>query len=412
VNSTASIRALRRSNLDMRQAEQLVGSFEARKPLSRIPSIDVLRGGAMILMALDHTRDYFAPQLLMTDDLSRASTALYFTRWITHLCAPTFIFLAGLSVYLQLARGKTKAELSFFLITRGLWLIWLEMTVNTYGWQFSLSMPSLQVLWAIGISMVMLAGLIWLPLPAIAVTGLAFIAGHNAFDHVHASSLGPWANIWHLVHEPGFLVVAGKPVIYVIYPAIPWNGVMALGFCFGRVMALPDAWRAKFTVVCGANLLVLFAILRSLHGYGDSTSWTSSSGVAVAIKGFFNVEKYPPSLQYCAVTLGLSLLLLAWFDSLLGSGKALWLRKSVEVYGRVPMAYYLVHIYVIHSVTFVLTALMGYGWHASGLPQGYGFSLPAVYLIWMTIVISLYWPMRYYADYKHAHPEKRWLSYF
>jgi uncharacterized membrane protein len=392
----------------------------ATRPVDRAPSIDVLRGAVMILMALDHTRDFFAPQLAI-GDLSDSPALLYFTRWITHLCAPTFIFLAGLAAYLQLTRGKTKAELSFFLLTRGLWLILLEVTVNTYGWTFAVSMPVLQVLWAIGISMIMLAGLIWLPLTLIAATGLVLVAGHNVLDHLHADSLGAWANLWHLAHEPGFLVFAGRPVTYILYPTIPWNGVMALGFCFGRIMSLPAGRRIRITALCGTCLFALFAILRGLHAYGDPTVWTNSSGVATSIKVFLNVEKYPPSLQYCAVTLGVSLLFLASVDSLLKSGRASWLRRSVEVYGRVPLVFYIIHIYLIHAVALVLCALTGHDWHRLtmpvlelmrlGPPPGYGFSVPVVYLIWMMIVISLYWPVRRYADYKRTHPEKWWLSY-
>jgi uncharacterized membrane protein len=375
----------------------------------------------MIFMALNHAQIFFFSQTRALPPLIDSNLFLFFTRWAPGLCAPIFVFLAGLAAYLQLSRGKTKASLSRFLLTRGLWLILLEVTVINFVWFFVPTQPVMQVFWALGFSMVMLAGLVRLPMPVIAAIGLAFVAGHNAFDHIHAASLGKWANLWYLMHEQGFLLVAGRPIALVIYPAIPWNGIMILGFCFGKIITLPAARRIRATAIYGACLLVCFILLRSLRLYGDPTAWRSPAGVAMSVKSFLGVTHNPVSLQFCAMSLGVSLLLLAWLDSSLTSGRACWLRKSVEVYGRAPLFYYLLHVFVLHAATTVLCALTGHNWRVfvspllahmkERIPEGYGFSLPFVYLVWVVVVTALYWPVRRYAEYKQAHPEKTWLSY-
>lgn len=396
-------------------------SVETTKPIDRIPSVDLLRGFAMILMALNHAQIFFFFGENKMPPLADSDLFLFFTRWTPGLCAPVFVFLAGVAAYLQLKRGKTKADLSLFLFTRGIWLIVLEVTIINYGVFFMPTIPVLQVFWALGISMVMLAGLVRLPMPVVAAVGIAFVVGHNAFDHVHATSLGLWVNFWRLFHETGPILSAGKPIALVIYPAIPWNGLMILGFCFGQVIILPAARRTRITAISGASLLILFLGLRGMRTYGDPTQWNSSSGIATSIKSFLNVSHNPVSLQYCAMALGVSLLFLAWLDSLLTAGRAAWLRKYVEIYGRVPLFYYLLHIYVLHIFSIILCVLTGHDWHAlvaplpqrmkTHLPAGYGFSLPVVYLIWIAVVTALYWPIMQYAKYKRAHPENKWLSY-
>jgi len=394
---------------------------ETVKPLDRIPSVDVLRGLAMILMALNHAQIFFFAGERAMPLLPNSDLFLFFTRWTPGFCAPAFVFLAGVAAYLQLTRGKTKAELSRFLFTRGLWLILLEVTTISFGVFFAFSIPVWQVFWALGISMVILAGLVRFPMPFIAAVGIAFVAGHNAFDHVHAASLGKWATLWRLLHETGPISFAGKPIGYVAYPAIPWNGLMILGFCFGRTLSLPPPRRIRFAMVSGLCSLTLFLVLRGLHAYGDPTTWTYSADLATNLKNFLNVSHNPVSLQFCLMSLGVILLSLAWLDFLLTAGKASWLRRYVEVYGRVPLFYYLLHIYVLHAVSILLCALLGHDWHILAaplaqrmkvrLPEGYGFSLPAVYFIWIAVVTALFWPVRQYAKYKRAHPEKTWLSY-
>lgn len=392
------------------------------KSNSRIPSLDVLRGVVMILMALDHTRDFFTNQNIDLMDPSHLSLPYFFTRWITHLCAPTFVFLAGVGAYMQLARGQSKGAVSRFLAIRGCWLIFLELTVVYFVWIGMPGVSILQVIWAIGVSMVFLSGLVWLPIPVVAAIGVIFVAGHNALDGIHAASLGHWSGLWMIGHESGFVNFHGRPILYILYPIVPWNGLMALGFCFGRLWISPTAQRIRWSAGLGAGFVALFSILRAFHGYGDPNTWTSQHGIAPAITTFLNVEKYPPSLQYICITMGLSLLLLAWFESLISSGRAPWLRSTAEVYGRVPLAYYVLHVGLIHLLTIITCALTGHDWHrfttplpygsvALGTPQGYGFSLPIIYLIWIGIVASLYWPMKRYANYKRTHPENKWLSY-
>jgi uncharacterized membrane protein len=420
MNSTAAS-YIRASRLPSGQISPKSHNGEMVRPAERIPSIDVLRGFAMILMALNHTQIFFFSGERAMPPLIDSDLFLFFTRWTPGFCAPAFVFLAGVAAYLQLSRGKTKAELSRFLFTRGLWLILLEVTIIGYGEFFAISIPILQVFWALGISMVMLAGLVRLPMPFIAAAGIVFVAGHDAFDHVQAASLGTWASLWSLFHETGPIFFAGKPIGLVAYPAIPWNGLMFLGFCFGQSLSLPAARRIRFTAVSGACSLALFLALRGLRAYGDPTTWLPSTDVATNLKSFLMVSHNPVSLQFCLMSLGVLLLFLSLLDSLLTAGKASWLRKYVEVYGRVPLFYYLLHIYVLHALSILLCASLGHNWHvlATPLPQrmkvrfpeGYGFSLPAVYLIWIAVVTVLYWPMRQYAKYKRAHPEKAWLSY-
>jgi uncharacterized membrane protein len=391
------------------------------KPVDRIPSIDILRGFAMILMALNHAQIFLFSGENRVPPLADSDLFLFFTRWTPGLCAPVFVFLAGVAAYLKLTRGETKAGLSLFLFTRGLWLIFLEVTIINYGVFFAPSIPILQVFWALGISMVMLAGLVRLPMPVIAAAGIAFVFGHNAFDRVHAVSLGVWANFWRLLHETGLILFAGKPVALVVYPAIPWNGLMLLGFCFGKVVTLPASSRIRITATSGASLLILFLVLRGMHAYGDPTQWNSSSGIATGIKSFLGVSHNPVSLQFCTMALGGSLLFLAWLDSSLAAGRSCWLQQCVVVYGRVPLFYYLLHIYVLHALSIILCVLTGHDWHAlaaplpqrmrTHLPAGYGFSLPALYLIWIAVVTGLYWPIRQYSQYKRAHPANKWLSY-
>lgn len=412
---------VRESRLSSTHATSRSDAVEAASSSDRISSIDLLRGFAMILMALNHAQIFFFFGENRMPPLVDSGMFLFFTRWTPGLCAPVFVFLAGVAANLQLRRGKTKAGLSLFLFTRGIWLILLEVTIISFGVFFAPTIPMLQVFWALGISMVMLAGLVRLPMPIVGAVGIAFVFGHNAFDHMHAASLGVWANSWHLFHETGLILFAGRPIALVAYPAIPWNGLMILGFCFGQVVILPPARRIRITAISGAFLLILFLVLRGMRAYGDPTQWNTANNIAIGIKSFLNVSHNPVSLQYCAMALGVSLLFLAWLDSLLAAGRSSWLRKYVEIYGRVPLFYYLLHIYVIHVLSIILCMSTGHDWHAliaplpermkTRLPAGYGFSLPVVYLIWISVVVALYWPILRYAKYKRAHPENKWLSY-
>jgi uncharacterized membrane protein len=234
----------------------------------RIESIDVLRGLLMLLMAIDHTRDYFSNVAIDPSDPIRSWPALFFTRWITHLCAPGFILLAGASVYLQRQR-KSAATLTRALILRGLWLIALEVTVVSFGWSFGFGMPIFQVIWVIGVSLIVLAGLQWLHLSAVGAFGAIVIFGHDLLDRVHAESLGRWSDAWYVLHERGVLTFHAHPIAVYGYPMIPWVGVMALGYCFGWIVAMPPKTRQRISVLVGSASAGLFAVLRFTHGYGD-----------------------------------------------------------------------------------------------------------------------------------------------
>lgn len=384
----------------------------------RIESLDVLRGLLMLLMALDHTRDYFSNAAIDPADPVHSWPALYFTRWITHLCAPGFILLAGTSVYLQRQR-KSASTLTRTLILRGLWLIFLEVTVISFGWSFGFGMPILQVIWVIGISMILLAGLQWLPLPVIATFGLAVIFGHDLLDRIHASSLGPWADAWYVLHERGLLTFHGHSVALYGYPLIPWVGIMAIGYCFGPAIALAPEARHRISAAIGTSSLGLFAVLRLIHGYGDPGPGFEHLGAPIhTIMSFLSVQKYPPSLHYLLATLGVVMLLFALFDRVTVAG---WLsrpRAFMKIYGRVPFFFYALHIFVIHGLALLVAIATNPGWRFWITPDvvftshfnGWGFSLPIVYLIWIFVVMALYPSCAWFSRRKDQRGSW-WLAY-
>jgi uncharacterized membrane protein len=395
---------------------------DSRNKRTRLPSIDILRGLAMVLMALDHTRDFFSAQSISLADISHLTLPYFFTRWITHLCAPIFVFLSGASAYLQRENGRSKAELSRFLLLRGCWLIVLQFTVIYVVLIGPPGIAIFQIIGAIGLSMIVLGVLVWLPISTITVIGLALVAGHNAFDSVHAEQLGHWSVLWKIAHERGVIRFQGRPILSVVYPFAPWSGLMMLGYSFGKLSRLSLADRIRSTGWLGLCSILAFFLLRSLHGYGDPNPWRKFGLAGRTITAFLNVQKYPPSLQYVAVTIGISLLLLALIDASLSSNRALWLRTTLGVYGRAPLAFYVAHLALIHTLAIVICAVTGHDWHRfttplpygsfiAGPPPGYGFNLPIVYIVWLGIVLALYRPIEWYADYKRAHPEKTWLRY-
>ena len=376
----------------------------------RIDSVDLLRGLVMVVMALDHTRDFFAASGMNPRDVS--DPALFLTRWITHFCAPVFIFLAGVSAYLYGSRGHSTANVSRFLLTRGFWLMLIEFTVVRLGWSFSLdaSFFITQVIWVIGASMVVLAGLVHLPRALVATIGLAMIAGHNLLDGVRAESFGTAAWIWNLLHQPGLLRGNGT-ALYVLYPLIPWAGVMAAGYALGPVLHVDSDRRRRLLMALGAGIIAGFIVLRATNLYGDPAAWAPQEGVLVTILSFVNCEKYPPSLLYLMMTLGPGLLLLAAFEHARGN-----LARVVTVFGRVPLFYYVAHIYLIHLLA-IAYAFAAYG-EASWLlgqvpprkPAGYGLPLPGVYLVWLAVVAALYPACRWFAALKQRRREW-WWSY-
>jgi uncharacterized membrane protein len=399
----------------------------------RLDSIDLLRGLIMAIMALDHVRDFFSNVRFNPTDLEQTNTALFLTRWISHYCAPLFIFLAGTSAFLA-GRRKTRPGLAWFLLSRGLWIILLELTLVRWGWSFNLDYHFVwvQVFWAIGWSMIVLAGLVFLPLPVIAAFGIALIAGHNAFDGIHAanlpSALSRFDWLWAILHTGESIGVrypsgGGLPEwprvlsfesarsfegfhFSPAYPLVPWIGVMALGYCFGTVFLLPRARRRKWLFGLGALLTLAFVFLRAVNVYGDPHPWSWQADAALTVLSFINCHKYPPSLLYLLMTLGPAIIALACFDHDLGPAA-----KPLVTFGRVPMFYYLLHVPLIHGMA-VAVALARYGpeIRQDHLPQDYGYSLPVVYLVWILVLCILYPPCRWFSSVKQRH-RWAWLSY-
>jgi uncharacterized membrane protein len=377
----------------------------------RVDSIDLLRGLIMVLMLLDHTRDFFGSSAVNPRDVH--DPALFLTRWITHFCAPLFIFLAGLSAFLYGARGRTRQELSLFLLTRGAWLVLLELSVVLFGWTFNpaFNFFVLQVIWAIGWSMIALAGLIYLPRVALVAFAFAMIAGHNLLDGIKAEQLGGFGSLWLLLHESGFLQPVSGVRVLALYPLVPWIGVMAAGYACGPVMVFPEPQRRRWLVGAGVSLVAIFVVLRALNVYGDPAPWQPSPSWSASVLSFINCEKYPPSLLYLAMTLGPGVIALALFERARGR-LASWL----ITFGRVPFFYYIAHIYLLHLAAVAAAAFAGadLAWlfqDPIGIkPDGYGVSLFLVYVLWFGLLLALYPLCRWFAALKKRRHDW-WLSY-
>jgi uncharacterized membrane protein len=378
---------------------------------TRLDSIDLLRGLVMVLMALDHTRDFFGNSGSNPRDV--AEPALFLTRWITHYCAPTFIFLAGLSAFLYGARGRSQGEVSRYLFTRGLLLVALEFTLIRVGWTFAPLGVSFMggVIWAIGMSMIALAALIHLPRAALIAVALAMIAGHNLLDSVRAEMLGGMGWLWTILHQPGLLRLGGSASLYVLYPLIPWIGVMAAGYALGPVLQRDAQSRRRILAMLGAGLTIGFVLLRASNLYGDPAPWQAQESTLATILAFINCEKYPPSLLYLMMTLGPSLLLLAAFEGVRGR-----LAGWITVFGRVPLFYYVTHIYLLHLLAGAMVLIVyrdDLSWLSGSPPQkpaDYGLSLPGVYAVWLGVVALLYPACRWFAALKQRRREW-WWSY-
>jgi len=384
----------------------------------RITSVDLLRGAVMIIMALDHTRDFFHYDAQVNNPLNLDTTTpvLFFTRWITHFCAPVFVFLSGTSAYLQSAR-KSKRELSIFLITRGLWLILMEVTIVNFVLTFNIYFYTfaLETIWAIGISMVILGLVIWLPFEVILITGLLIVLGHNTLDFYERNQTGQFSVGYNLVHRVGFHPLGGKYNLLILYPFLSWAGLMMLGYCLGKVLRNEDtAYRKKFLVITGLSAIALFIVLRFINVYGDPFQWSRQSTGFRTFLSFINSSKYPPSLFFTAMTIGPALLLLAWWDNIQNA-----FTRIVSVYGRVPFFYFVVHFFLLHTIIMIFYFLKGHTFAetmtdpgiAKFVTRGEGFPLTIVYIIWLAVVIVLYPVCKWYDRYKMEHKEKKWLSY-
>lgn len=381
---------------------------------SRLDSVDLLRGLIMVIMVLDHVRDYFTSARFDPTDLTQTSAALFFTRWITHFCAPVFVFLAGTGAFLSFARGKPRAELARFLITRGIWLIVLEFTLVHTGASFTLDRSFFwnQVIWVLGWSMIALAGLIYLPLRAIAGIGIGMIVIHNAFDGVNADSLGAFRPFWILLHQPGVIQVPWG-AWFTLYPLIPWIGVMAAGYAFGAILVLEKPRRDALLLRLGLALTAAFVVIRAINIYGDPQRWAVQKDALFTVLSFLNVTKYPPSLLFLLMTLGPAIALLRAFDR-----PANALTRPFIVFGRVPLFFYLLQWPIAHALALAVAQIRGeptewlFQATVFQYPPGYtGFGIVAVWGWWIVAVLLLYPFCLWYSEYKRKHPEKKWLAY-
>lgn len=396
----------------------------------RIYSIDLLRGIVMMIMLIDHTRDFVHAGAMQFDptDLSKTSVAIFFTRWITHFCAPIFVFLAGTSIFLQKLNGKSNRELSRFLFTRGLWLIILEFTVVRFGIVFNLdyytAFGMVQVIWVIGVSMIVMAALIYLPAKIIGAIGVAMIILHNLLDRFQlppniafAGEPPPdvWQAIWLILHQQGVVPIPGTMGGFVAYPLIPWIGVMAAGYAFGTLYGMERERRRKWLFVLGGAATLLFVVVRLTNIYGDPSVWSAQDTPAFTFLSFLNTTKYPPSLLYLLMTLGPALIFLALTEKI--DGKAIWQRIGIT-FGRVPMFFYILQWFTAHLAGIVLSLLAGkdvshfFGSPMGGgpLPADAGFPLWVVYAAWITGLIILYPLCAWWGNVKRRN--KHWtMSY-
>jgi uncharacterized membrane protein len=382
---------------------------------SRIDSLDLLRGVVMVLMALDHARDFFWLSPYDPTDLAHTNALAFATRWVTHLCAPVFVFLAGTGAWLSRARGKSRTALAHFLLTRGFWLIVLELTVVKLGWEsynYDVQYYRLQVIWALGVSMIALAGLVFLPLRVIFVLGAGMIVGHNLLDSLTPASFGSLRVLWRMLHVAGALGAApGKGWgVFIVYPLIPWIGVMALGYCFGSLLTeerlrIDSAARQRLFLRMGIVLVATFLLIRAVNGYGDLHPWTVQSSFALTVMSYLNVAKYPPSLDYLLATLGLSSIALA--------GCERWRGRSADfalVYGRVPLFFYVLHLLLLHHIMLSIYRMDAGMWPSyDSFKSGWG-GLGQTYVAWFCVVVILYFPCRWYGRLK-ARRRDWWLSY-
>lgn len=383
----------------------------------RVESIDVVRGLIVVIMALDHSRDFFGNFAANPTDLSTTTAALFFTRWVTHICAPVFFLLTGTGAYLTMQRIG-KSALTRYLLVRGSWLIFLDLVVMRYALQFNLDyhVTIITVLWGLGWAMIVLAVLVRLPLWAIAAFGVVLIIGHNALDGIHADSLGAFRPLWMLLHQPGIVFDNGRSLVVVSYVLIPWVGVAALGYVLGETYEWNAESRRRILLSVGLGVIAGFLILRFINGYGDPSPWSLQKTPLWTLMSFLDTNKYPPSLLFLMMTLGPALLLLRAFDARVPAA----LGPLVTI-GRVPLFFYVLHFYLIHLLA-VAASWVRYG-HVRetfespdiahfpfSAPPDWDLGLPMVYATWIVVVVSLYPLCRWYAQVRRRRRDW-WLRY-
>jgi uncharacterized membrane protein len=387
----------------------------------RIESIDFLRGLVMILMALDHVRMYFGHGTWYAEPTNLATTTplLFFTRWITHFCAPVFVFLAGTSAFLYGERKANIKETARYLFRRGIWLILVEIFIINFAWTFDItySLLILQVIWAIGISMLTLSGLVFLPQRLILAIGLILVFGHNVLDSVTVQKSSGWDFIWSALHQPKTVVINSTHIINFVYPVLPWMGLIALGYEFGAFYKkdFPIEQRKRWLLTLGVCGTLLFTVLRGLNLYGEPHHWQTQASPVLSLMSFLNTTKYAPSLHFLLMTMGPALIFLAFVEEVRHR-----LTQPVVVFGRVPFFFYIVHLYTIHALAMLLLVYEGRDWReyilsargiASGTLSNFGLRLEAGFIVWILIVLLLYPLCRWYQKYRENHRSTWWLRY-
>ena len=397
--------------------------LNAQNPGSRIISVDFMRGLAMVVMAIDHSRDFLTNIPFQPEDVTHTFPALFFTRWITHFCAPLFFFLAGTGAYLLRSRTNSVGTASRFLWTRGLWLVLLEFTIIDYAWTFVFWQMG-GVIWSLGCCMVLLALLIRLPDKVTLVFGLALVLFHDLFDRVQPAQLGRFDWLWVVLHRKG---VMPHTHFFILFPLIPLLGVMALGYVFGKLFEKPVELRSRIMFWLGLIATSAFIVLRAFNAYGNPVAgvarnspgeWHVQSTLAMSVISFLDVEKYPTSLQYLLMTLGPSLILFSILERVSKSESFQRLSKPIVIFGRVPLLFYVLHLYAIHLAAILLAKLFHQpvewlwkgGFWMNEVPAGYGHGLPVIYLAWFAVVVLLYFPCAWFAEYRSRH-KAWWLSY-
>jgi len=397
--------------------------MEKNSASPRIQSVDALRGAIIIIMALDHIRDFTSISAMSfpPTDLTRTTAALFFTRWITHFCAPVFAFTAGIGAFFWYHKRRTPPQLSRFLLARGLWLMFLELTILRFilffQWNWTGALFILTVFWMLGLSMAVLAALVHLPPRILAPLSLVVIVSHNLLDPIAPDRFGRFAPLWDILHQQAAFPFHGA-LFAVAYPLVPWVAVMSAGFCFGNVLLWDPVRRRSFLIRLGVGLTVAFIILRAFNHYGDPSPWTHQVTPLFTALSFLSTTKYPPSLLFLLMTLGPALIALAFVDRRNFSSF-----NPLIVFGRVPFFFFLFHMALAHVLAVVLSAFR-YGPHRFLLlpppslggsreifPADYGFSLPAVYVIWLGVILISYPVCRWYANLKNRRRDLWWLSY-
>lgn len=404
------------------QENQSVDNNSSSNLKKRIDSVDLLRGLIMIFMALDHARyPYFSNLTISPEDINQTYPALFLTRWITHFCAPLFFLLAGTGAYLSLASGKTVRDISRFFWTRGLWLIFLEMTVIAFAWSFNFTWRFGGVIWALGWSMLLMALLVRLPLILIAIFGIGIITLHNLLDGINSSDLGSMGWFWTFFHSIGNIRIESFGYdFFILYALIPWVGIMAAGFVLGVVFTYSQEKRLRFLFITGTALILGFIILRATNFYGDQAAFQIQESFSKTFIAFLNTSKYPASLQFILMTIGPALILLAWFEKFDYKSVFGWFGQKILVFGRVPMFYYILHIFLLHLLAIAVGLINGQsiGWLLGEqklpvfrqIPAGYGYELPFVYLMTFLSIVLLYFPCRWFEEVKRKRREW-WLKY-